>query len=215
MQAPVKICGIRSLKDAKIAFKYGASAIGLIFFKDSKRYICPSSAAEWIGSLEPHFKKVGVFVDEEIDIVNSLSDKLGLDFIQLHGNESAAYCNLVKKPVIKAFRVHEKFNPSILDGYKVEAFLFDNYKKNELGGTGEVFDWNLISNIKISTPIILSGGLNVINVMNSIEKISPAAIDLNSGVESSPGVKDEGKISEIFKKIRLAKWSDNFFKRNF
>ena len=215
MPVPVKICGIRSLEDAKTALKHGASAIGFIFFKHSKRFIDPDDAFKLIKDLGFQFKKVGVFVDENINVVNSISDKLDLDFVQLHGNENETYCKLVKKPVIKVFRVGKQFNESILSSYEVAAFLFDNYKKNELGGTGETFDWNLISNIKISVPIILSGGLNVMNVMNSIEKISPAAIDLNSGIESSPGVKDEGKISEIFKKIRSAKWSDNFFKRNF
>lgn len=215
MPVPVKICGIKSLEDAKTALKHGASAIGFIFFKHSKRFIDPDDAFNLIKDLGIQFKKVGVFVDENIDVVNSISDKLGLDFIQLHGNENEAYCKLVKKPVIKVFRVGKQFNESILSSYEVAAFLFDNYKKNELGGTGEAFDWALISDINTSVPIILSGGLNLSNVVNAIDDVNPSAIDLNSGVELLPGLKDEKKIIKIFNAIASTKKTENFFERQF
>tara|TARA_B110000438_G_C15753624_1_gene624146 strand:- start:81 stop:728 length:648 start_codon:yes stop_codon:yes gene_type:complete len=214
MQIPVKICGITSFRDASIAIDYGVSAVGFIFYKKSKRFIKPDIAVEWIQNVPKHVKRVGVFVDEEIDVISKIVDILGLDFIQLHGNESPEYCNLINTPVIKAFRVSEDFDINILYKYKVSAFLFDNYKKGEIGGTGEAFNWNVISKLKTSTPIILSGGLSYKNILNAIDKVSPSAIDLNSGVESAPGIKDEEKINKIFQKLRHTNFSENFFKKN-
>ena len=214
MQMPVKICGITSFRDASIAIDYGVSAVGFIFYKKSKRFIKPEIVGEWIQNVPKHIKKVGVFVDEDIDDISKIVDILGLDFIQLHGNESPEYCNLINTPIIKAFRVSENFDINILDKYKVSAFLFDNYKKGEMGGTGETFNWNVISKLKTSTPIILSGGLSYKNILNAIDKVSPSAIDLNSGVEVAPGIKDEEKINKIFKKLKHTVFSENFFIRN-
>ena len=140
---PVKVCGITSHKDAQLAVKFGASALGFIFYKGSKRYVSPSSLC-WLNSLSNDVKRVGVFVNEEISTVNSISEELRLDYVQLHGNESAEYCSQIFKPVIKAIHVNKDVDNLKISDYKVFALLFDNYEKGILGGTGKTFDWNLI-----------------------------------------------------------------------
>lgn len=198
MRIPVKICGITSLKDAKIAVNYGAWAIGLIFFQGSPRYVDPEKEKNWISGIPENVKKVGVFVDEKINNINSIVKDLNLDFIQLHGGESPEYCAQLIKPVFKVFRVGDDFDSSGLNDYQVAAFLFDTYQKGKHGGTGEKFNWELITNLKTDTPIILSGGLNSDNILDGIEAVNPAVVDVNSSVESSPGIKDRGKVENIF-----------------
>jgi len=198
---PVKICGITSYKDAEIAVNYGASAIGMIFYQDSPRYIYPEKVGEWISAVPSKLKKVGVFVNEKGKNIKTIVEKLNLDYIQLHGDESPEYCNKMIRPVIKAFRVGVGFDPNIIDNFQVHAFLFDTYQKGESGGTGKSFKWDLISGLNIDTPIILSGGLNAENIIKGIETVKPSALDVNSGVELKPGVKDKVKIEKLFNAI--------------
>ena len=124
-----------------------------------------------------------------------------VSILQLHGSESPQYCEQFNLPIIKVIRVGADFDKSQLVDYNVSAFLFDTYNKGLPGGTGVHFDWSLISNIKIETPIILSGGLTASNVLNGVAIVSPFAVDVNSGVELSPGVKDHDKIKTLFKKL--------------
>ena len=201
MHFPVKICGITSINDAKTSINYGASAIGFIFYKKSPRYICSERLVKWIQKIPANIKKVGVFVNEDKDVVSSIVGKLGLDFIQLHGDESSAYCSEMILPVIKVFRIDSVFDAKILNEYKVKAFLFDTYKDGTLGGTGKVFKWDLVASLKTEIAIILSGGLNIDNILEGINMVSPYAIDINSGVEISPGKKDEEKVRNIFVKL--------------
>ena len=195
---PVKICGITSLKDAELAVNYGASAIGLIFYPDSTRYVDPAEVEQWIEQIPDSVKKVGVFVNEQIETIHNITRQLRLDFIQVHGDESPKFCKEITQPVIKVFRVGDDFYASVLNDYDVHAFLFDTYRKGKPGGTGNRFNWELISNLKTEIPIILSGGLTSENVLNGIEAVNPAALDVNTGVESDPGVKEEEKIKELF-----------------
>ena len=207
----VKICGITSLKDAEMAVNYGASAIGLIFYPDSPRYVDPAKAEQWIDRIPDSVKKVGVFVNEQIDTINNIIRQLKLEFIQLHGNESPELCNEMIRPVIKVFRVGDDFDAIVLNGYDVHGFLFDTYQKGSHGGTGNCFNWELIAGVKTDTPIILSGGLTPENVLNGIEAVNPAAVDMNSGVESVPGVKDEEKIKELFSVLEHSNSCNNPF----
>ena len=198
---PVKICGITSCEDAKIAVNYGASAIGMIFYKDSPRNIYPDKVEKWISSIPEKVKKVGVFVNEKQKNIKTIVGKLNLDFIQLHGDEPPEYCDKMIKPVIKVFRVGTDFDPDILDNFQVHAFLFDTYQKVKHGGTGKSFNWDLISDLETDIPIILSGGLSPENIIKGIETVQPAAIDVNSGVELEPGVKDKVKVEKLFNTI--------------
>ena len=201
---PVKICGITSYKDAEIAVNYGASAIGIIFYQDSPRYIYPEKVGEWITAVPSKLKKVGVFDNEKGKNINTIVEKLNLDYIQLHGDESPEYCNKMIRPVIKAFRVGVDFDPNVIDNFQVHAFLFDTYQIGEFGGTGKSFKWDLISGLNIDTPIILSGGLNAENIIKGIETVKPSALDVNSGVELKPGVKDRVKIEKLFNTIEYS-----------
>ena len=195
---PVKICGITNLKDAKTAVRCGATALGFIFYKQSSRYISPATAGQIVLDLKGLVSFAGVFVDEALDYINAIAEEVGLQFIQLHGNESSQYSYKIHLPVIKVFRVSSEFDSRILNSYDVHAFLFDSYEKYKPGGTGKVFNWNLIDDLKTDTPIILSGGLNIENIEDGINAVLPSAVDINSGVESMPGVKDEKKIKELF-----------------
>ena len=207
----VKICGITSLKDAEMAVNYSVPAIGLIFYPDSPRYVDPAKVEQWIDRIPDSVKKVGVFVNEQIDTINNITRQLKLEFIQLHGDESPEFCNGIIRPVIKVFRVGDDFDAIVLNEYDVHGFLFDTYKKGNPGGTGTRFNWDLIANLKTETPIILSGGLTPENVLNGIEAVNPAAVDVNSGVESVPGVKDEEKIKELFSVLEHSNSCNNPF----
>ena len=208
----VKICGITSLKDAEMAVNYSVPAIGLIFYPDSPRYVDPAKVEQWIDRIPDSVKKVGVFVNEQIDTINNITRQLKLEFIQLHGDESPEFCNGMIRPVIKVFRVGDDFDAIVLNEYDVHGFLFDTYKKGNPGGTGTRFNWDLIANLKTETPIILSGGLTPENVLNGIEAVNPAAVDVNSGVESVPGVKDEEKIKELFSVLEHSNSCNNLFR---
>ena len=207
----VKICGITSLKDVEMAVYYNVPAIGLIFYPDSPRYVNPTEVEQWIDRIPDSVKKVGVFVNEQIDTINNITRQLKLEFIQLHGDESPEFCNGMIRPVIKVFRVGDDFDAIVLNEYDVHGFLFDTYKKGNPGGTGTRFNWDLIANLKTETPIILSGGLTPENVLNGIEAVNPAAVDVNSGVESVPGVKDEEKIKELFSVLEHSNSCNNPF----
>ena len=198
---PVKICGITTYEDAEIAVNYGASAIGMIFYEGSPRYIYPDKVEEWISAIPERVKKVGVFVNEKRKNIKTIVEKLNLDYIQLHGDESPEYCDKIIIPIIKAFHVGTDFDPAVLGKFQVHAFLFDTYQEGKPGGTGRSFNWDLISDLKTDIPIILSGGLNPDNINEGIETVQPSAVDISSGVESEPGIKDKVKVEKLFNAI--------------
>jgi len=156
-------------------------------------------------------KKVDVFVNEKIENIHSIVRGVNLDFIQLHGHESPDYCDQMIKPVIKVFRVGDDFDSNVLKDYQVAAFLFDTYQKGRPGGTGENFNWDLIADLKTNAPIILSGGLNAGNILDGIKAVNPSAVDINSGVESIPGIKDGWKVKNIFSKLENTKGHGELF----
>lgn len=195
-----KICGITNVEDAKICAELGADAVGFIFYKKSNRYVSPKVVNEIINQLPPFLLKVGVFVNEDINVVNSIAKEVGLNIIQLHGDESPEYLKDVNLPVIKAFRVNVEFDFSTLENYENCFFLFDSFQKDEYGGTGLKFDWNKIPN-KIRKKIILAGGIAEENIENIYRDIKPYAIDVSSSVEVSPGKKDHKELIRLFIKI--------------
>ena len=207
----VKICGITSLKDAQAAVDYGASALGFIFYDQSPRCIQSEIASQIVAELNGQVAFVGVFVNEKLDQVHAISDEVGLNFIQLHGDETPEYCQKVQLSVIKVFRVSPEFDGGMMNSYNVHAFLLDTYKKGTPGGTGEIFNWNTISNLSIDIPIILSGGLDADNIKSGINVVRPSAVDVSSGIESKPGIKDEKKMDTLFKIIKNIDSADNPF----
>jgi len=203
----VKICGITTLEDARFASGALADFLGFIFYDKSPRYIEPAKAGAIINWIEGP-EKVGVFVNQPLDDVNDIVRQTGIDFVQLHGDESPGYCDMVNLPVIKAFHITPKTNAEELAAdialYQNTAayFLFDTKIKGLYGGTGQTFDWSLLENLSMGKPFFLSGGLNVENVQKAIEKVSPDVVDLSSGLEESPGLKDFDKIEEFFEVMR-------------
>ena len=198
---PTKICGITNLVDAKVAVENGASAIGFIFYEKSPRAISIENAKSISKQLSYSVGRVGVFVNQNKDFIDKTISEVQLNMIQLHGDESSNFCNQFEVPVFKAVRIKNEASLSVMDQYNVAGFLLDTFSNQQYGGTGETFDWSLI-NEQIDTPIILSGGLNPDNILDAIDSVNPAAIDVNSGVELSPGKKDHQKINLLFENLK-------------
>jgi phosphoribosylanthranilate isomerase len=198
----IKVCGTTNLKDALFAVDSGADAIGFIFSKKSPRYILQKDAKDIVAKLPPFVETVGVFVNETSDRVNRIAEQCKLTAIQLHGDESPAFCRRIKRRVIKAFRVKDTNSFKGMADYDVSGFLLDSYNEESKGGTGKTFDWNLALRAKKQGPIILAGGLNPYNVYTAIHRVKPYGVDVCSGVEKSPGIKDSVKIDEFIKSVR-------------
>ena len=198
---PTKICGITNLSDAQAAAVHGASAIGFIFYEKSSRAISIEDAKFISRHLSNDISKVGVFVNHDKAFIEEAIRSVSLNIIQLHGDETPGFCNQFDVPVLKALRIKDKASLSVMDQYNVAGFLLDTFSTKQYGGTGETFDWSLL-NGKLETPIILSGGLNPDNILDAIDSVNPAAIDVNSGVEISPGKKDHQKINLLFKNLK-------------
>jgi len=198
---PTKICGITNLVDAKVAVENGASAIGFIFYEKSPRAISIENAKSISKQLSYSVGCVGVFVNQNKDFIDKTISEVQLNMIQLHGDESSNFCNQFEVPVLKVLRIKDKASFSVMSDFNVDGFLLDTFSKDSYGGTGKTFDWSLL-NEKIDAPIILSGGLNPNNILDAIDSINPAAIDVNSGVESSPGKKDHQKINLLFENLK-------------
>ncbi len=198
----VKICGITTLKDAVNAVNAGADFLGFNFYKKSPRYISLSKAEAIIQKLKGRVKTAGVFVNEDIDTVNLAAGKLGLDLVQLHGDESPSYCLKVRKPVIKAIRVSSKQDLKGLGRFRVRYFLFDSFSKGLFGGTGKGFDTKVLRGYKGKRPFFLAGGLSPDNAAKAVHEVRPFAVDACSGVESAPGRKLKSKMEKL---IAIAK----------
>lgn len=198
----VKICGITNVDDAVCATELGADALGFIFVKLSPRYIAPLAAQKIIQKLPPFVIPVGVFVDTAYDVILDVIEQTGIGCIQLHGNESPKQLAKFPVPVYKSFRVDKNFDPEILRRYKGAAYLLDTSIDGALGGTGTTFDWNIALAAKSYGRIILAGGLNPENITEAVKKVRPYAVDINSGVESTPGKKDKHKLQVLFDKLR-------------
>jgi len=198
----IKICGITNLQDAKVAIDEGVDAIGLVFCENSPRYINISKAKEIVENITPFVNCVGLFVDAEKEYINDVLKEVALDTLQFHGQESEQACALYNKPYIKAIRMNENINlaEEAEKYFSAHALLLDTYIEGLSGGTGIVFDWDMIQK-DITKPIILAGGLNTSNVKDAIKKISPYAVDVSGGVEAEKGKKDPSKIKEFINEV--------------
>ena len=194
-----KICGITRAEDARVAIEHGAHALGFVFAASSPRALSRDQAAVLVRSLPPFVSKVGLFVDASCEEVLDFVTRVGLDTVQLHGDETPGICAQVQQvvPVVKAFRVRGPETVVQMQAYRgcASAFLLDAYVPGRHGGTGARFDWGLAVEAKsVGVPIILAGGLDPTNVTEAISVVQPFAVDVSSGVESAPGLKDPGKI---------------------
>lgn len=185
----VKICGLMTEADAQYAAHIGADFIGFVF-APSKRRIAPVHAKEIVAKVKGQTKIVGVFVNESVDNMIEIANYVGLDYIQLHGNESAAVAKQLPYPIIKAFSMIE-VTPFEITNYPCDYYLIDSPG----GGTGETFDWHALSKLKVDKDkLIVAGGLHTANVRQAIEMTQPIGVDVSSGVETN-GVKDHRKIN--------------------
>ena len=203
----VKICGITDYNDARLAVELGVDALGFIF-APSPRRISPEAALKIISALPPFILKTGVFVNESQKIIDETVRFCGLDLIQLHGDESPDICECFMPRSIKAFQIKDGATLQSVEPYqgKVMVFLFDAYSKEKRGGTGETFNWDLaVAGKKYGVPVILSGGLSPLNIEKAILNVRPYAVDVNSGIETSPGKKSPGlmkKLMQIINNLR-------------
>jgi phosphoribosylanthranilate isomerase len=198
----IKICGITNIEDAMLAESFGADAVGFVFYKKSKRYVTPERAVNIIITLSPFTTKVGVFVDETSENINKISRQTGINVVQLHGDENPDIIKNISFPVIKAFGVDDNFDYNKLNQYREYSILLDAYSENDYGGTGNKFNWDKIP-VQIKNKIILAGGISSDNIEVIYKNINPAAVDLSSSLEITPGNKDKKKMEDFFNKANL------------
>ncbi len=195
----IKLCGLKRIEDIRVVNVLKPDYIGFIFVEKSKRYINPIQAYELKKSLDKNLKVVGVFVDEEIEIINDMFNMGIIDLAQLHGHEDEGYIKTLKdlshKPIIKAFRIDSKEDVLKAEKSSADFILLDS----GTGGTGSSFDWSLIKDLK--RDYFLAGGLNNENISDALKTLKPYAVDVSSGIETD-GFKDRDKMNEFVEKVR-------------
>ena len=217
----VKICGITSVDDALAVARWGADAVGLNFYEKSPRFLEIETARAIVEALGPEIVKVGLFVNAGEDDIRGHFERLGLDLIQLHGDEPPEFvARLDGRPVMKAFRVGSEGLTPVYDyierteqlGCRIHAVLVDAFCKGSYGGTGRLADWAAVAAYATGEeflpidfpPLVLAGGLTAQNVAEAIRAVRPAAVDTASGVESSPGKKDPAAVKSFVRAARTA-----------
>lgn len=197
----IKICGLRRKEDIEYVNEIQPDYIGFIFYKKSKRYVTMEIAKDLKAKLSKNIKAVGVFVNEDIDVIKQICGRNIIDVIQLHGDEDKVYINELRKvinlPIIKGIRVQNIIQVEEANEFPVDYLLFDAYKKKQYGGTGEKFDWKLIEGV--GKPFFLAGGIGIEDISEA-KKIDTYCIDVSSSVETN-GVKDIEKIRKIVREV--------------
>ncbi|MFC5404225.1 phosphoribosylanthranilate isomerase [Cohnella soli] len=203
----VKICGITSQEDALNAVKAGADAIGLQFVEDSARAVSVETAIHIRKVIPPFVSVVGVFKNEhEVNILNVV-ERVGLDYVQLHGSESPEFVNNLPVKTIKTIGVNRKADLEGLDKYASSAILLDSKIGDQCGGTGKTFNWFLLNEFEKTIPIILAGGLCETNIVEAIKTVKPDVVDLCTGVEITPGIKSYKKMLDFVRIVRCTDWN--------
>ena len=199
----IKICGITQADNAREVALLGIDAVGLVFYEQSPRHVDVESAIQVVNALPPFINRVGLFVNADSGFIDEVLCEVPIDTLQFHGDESVIECTQYGMPFIKALRVNENTNIAKMadDYHQASGLLLDAFNKDAYGGTGEQFDWSL-AKVDIDLPIILAGGLNPDTVADAIAQVNPYAVDVSSGVESEPGIKDIAKIKEFIHKVR-------------
>lgn len=209
MKPVVKICGVTSWRDAKLAIDAGAQMLGFNFYAGSARYVEPARAAEMVRRLPRGVRAVGVFVNEDAAKVVEIARLTGIRWVQLHGEESPRMATELEARglrVVKAFRVRDGFRVSALARYKkAAAFLLDGFSRKARGGTGRTFDWSIAQRARRHGKVFLAGGITPQNVADAIREARPFAIDVCSGVESRPGKKSAKKLRALMKAVHQPK----------
>ena len=203
----VKICGMTNAEDARVAVEAGADALGFVFYRKSPRWVDTEVVKRIVQELPPFVLAVGVFVNEDAKAVRDLMDECGLSLAQLHGEETASYCQALGRPVLRAIRLQNRGDLLPLAEYQgrssVRGFLVDAFSEKAYGGTGEVVDWTLAAEAAGVSPILLAGGLTPENVTEAIRQVRPYGVDVSSGVEANPGKKSHDKVRAFIRAARL------------
>ncbi len=198
----VKICGITSIEDAVAAERAGADAIGLVFVQASKRAVSVEQAQAICRALGPFVNRIGLFMNAAADEVEHVLAKVPIDTLQFHGSESASFCQGLGRPWIKALAMGGDERPDWRAFSEADALLLDSHGGGKLGGSGETFDWEQVPSI--DRPWILAGGLAPSNVAEACNKLKPDAVDVSSGVEIQPGIKDHKAMDAFIKAVKHA-----------
>lgn len=198
----IKICGITRVDDALLAAQLGADAIGFVFYAKSPRYVTPLQAQAIMAQIPAFVTTVGLFVDPSLDEIMQVLTQAPVDLLQFHGHEAQELCAKCTRPYIKTLKVTPDLdiNAKIASYPDARAILLDSHHPQQAGGTGVVFDWTLIPE-NLQKPIILAGGLNTANVAQAIYHLKPYAVDVSSGVEAKPGIKDPEKLRLFIKEV--------------
>jgi phosphoribosylanthranilate isomerase len=195
MPIKVKICGLTNVQDALVAVEAGADALGFVFWERSPRWVAVEQAAEIVKEVPGHVLRTGVFVDPSPDLVMSAIGRCGLNLLQFHGEESPEFCLQFGMMSMKAFRIRDAASLEALTRYPTDAWLLDAYTPGVPGGTGASFDWALALEAgRNGRPVFLAGGLKPENVAEAIRCARPYGVDVSSGVEHAPGIKDHAKV---------------------
>ena len=212
------MCGVTRIEDAQMAVAAGVDALGFIFAPNSVRCIQTGTAVHIISNLPPFVSSVGVFVNCQFEDLVQTVTSCRLSHVQLHGDEDPAYCERFARMqplcrIIKVFRVSAASTAGEFTPYDdcVDGFLLDTYKKGMPGGTGEIFDWRIIPSLRMQRPVLLAGGLTPENVAEAVRTVRPFAVDVNSGVEDAPGIKNADKLFRLVREVRSA--DSSFFQR--
>ena len=200
----VKICGITRLEDAEAAVACGANALGFVFWPKSPRFVDPYRARDIVSTLPPFVTAVGVFVNQATDYVNGVATLAGLGAVQLHGDETVADACGITRPVLKAVAIAESSDEEIERWPQHVTLLLDVHDPVRRGGTGRTVDWTRAAAIARRRRIVLAGGLTPDNVGDAIARVGPFGVDVSSGVEKSPGVKDHGRLRALFRAVSEA-----------
>ena len=192
----VKICGVKTREIAIAAEQNGAACIGFVFYRKSTRFINPFKAAEIAKAVS--CKKVGVFVNEHAGVINGIVRLVGLDYVQLHGDEDAKFVSKIRAPIIKAWRYNNELDMREVNKFPCDIILLDSFVKGRVGGTGKSFDWRKASleTRKLTKPFLIAGGLSTQNLKEVINIFQPYGVDLSGSLEIN-GVKSENKIREF------------------
>jgi phosphoribosylanthranilate isomerase len=200
----VKICGVTRLEDAEYAVACGASAVGFVFWRESPRFIEPKRAGAIVAALPPFVTAVGVFVNQPSAYVNDAATAAQLGVVQLHGDESLAYVSEIMRPVLKAVALSEANDEVLAQWPARTTLLVDAHDPVRRGGTGRTVDWDRAARVARSRRIVLAGGLTPANVAEAIARVRPFGIDVSSGIESAPGVKDHARVRALFEAVGVA-----------
>ncbi|MBI2186171.1 MAG: phosphoribosylanthranilate isomerase [Acidobacteria bacterium] len=197
----LKICGITRRADALHAVEHGATALGFVFWPKSPRRVAPDRAAEIIAALPPGMTTVGVFVNESIDGIRTIIDETGITAVQLHGEEPAAYADAVRVPVLRVIGVEADDDATV--GWPPETiFVVDALDSERRGGTGQLANWIAAAALARRLRVVLAGGLTEANVADAIAAVAPYGVDVASGVEDAPGVKNPDKVARFLARAR-------------